>query len=381
MQRDLDTANLHLLLDAAEVVITPAGHSESEHDGADPSDRVTDEGTTIGRADPTQAAMADTLERMSTTITAHLSAMDAKMEALAHRVDAIDGSQGSQRRAESPGAIPWADRDPTERASYGYDDAFVVWPEDEDSDLFGDTGEEPEASALRPVSEKTAASLKECFSRTMPNATRKKWRLTYGTPQSEATRCPMFDTTVKTQVSKQVKDGDRPLARLQTLVLDAVGPLAAILEEAAKGNLSPRVAVEAATTSLRLLGNASANLSQERRRRIVVDLNKDLKDLIEDPDHFKEAAPMLFGKAFDQVAKNHVDAIKALRRVTQPGNRQSQFFRPGRPHNPQYGRGGGQYRGNYRGNGRGRYHPYLQRQGQGNRENFRQKNGGNFAKT
>ncbi len=31
-----------------------------------------------------------------------------------------------------------------------------------------------------------------------------------------------------------MKDDDRPLARIQTLVLDAVGPLAAILEEPAQ---------------------------------------------------------------------------------------------------------------------------------------------------
>ena len=48
----------------------------------------------------------------------------------------------------------------------------------------------------------------------------------------------------------------------QSLLLDAVGPLSFILEEARKGQLPPKATLEAAQTALCLLGNASANISR-----------------------------------------------------------------------------------------------------------------------
>ena len=47
----------------------------------------------------------------------------------------------------------------------------------------------------------------------------------------DATRCPKLDTTLKAQIPKAGKDGNRPLAFLQTFLLDAVGPLASLLEK------------------------------------------------------------------------------------------------------------------------------------------------------
>ncbi len=44
------------------------------------------------------------------------------------------------------------------------------------------------------------------------------------------------------------------------------------------------------------------------------DLNKDASSLAEDDDLFKEAAPMLFGEGFEQKLKNHVEAVRCLRK-------------------------------------------------------------------
>ncbi len=157
---------------------------------------------------------------------------------------------------------PWADLSVSDsQPDY---DSFVVFPE-EDSDL---ATEEGDGCEIRRVSKKTAAFLAEAFAKTVPNGTRRKLRQTFGMPQTESTRCPKLDPTVKAQWPKHCKDGDRPLARIQTLTLDAIGPLTALVEEAAKGTLSTKAAAaDAATTALRFLGNASANISHERRRR------------------------------------------------------------------------------------------------------------------
>ena len=50
---------------------------------------------------------------------------------------------------------------------------------------------------------------------------------------------------------------DIQLSKTQALVLDAVGPLAFVLESAARGNLTHDDTVEAVQTALKLLGNAS----------------------------------------------------------------------------------------------------------------------------
>ena len=47
-------------------------------------------------------------------------------------------------------------------------------------------------------------------------------------------------------------------------MLDAVGPISTILEEAAKGTLSVKTAIEAAQTALKFLGNTSMRINRER---------------------------------------------------------------------------------------------------------------------
>ncbi len=82
------------------------------------------------------------------------------------------------------------------------------------------------------------------------------------------------------------------------------------------------------STALRFLGNASSNISQERRCRIAEHLNRDVKVLVEDKVQLREAAPLLFGRTFDKVAKDHVDAERSLRKSTghQPTSKPKRFI-------------------------------------------------------
>ena len=162
------------------------------------------------------------------------------------------------------------------------------------------------------------------------------------------------------------------LAKLQTLLLDVVAPLVHILETAHSGNLTVDTSVKVAKLALRLLANASAHVSKERRKTSLKDLNRDLLTLIEDDEMFADVAPIFFGDGFKKTMKEHVEAMRCIRKTSSKTSNES-FFQKGRPQ--------GQYH-HYRGGGnnqrgRGWHHPY-----QGNhynnqsagKEKFRKKN-------
>ena len=117
-----------------------------------------------------------------------------------------------------------------------------------------------------------------------------------------------------------------------------------------------KTATEAAGTALALLGNASAHMTCDHRKRVLRNLNKDLLPLAEDEEAFKGAVPLLFGDSFEKRMKEHLESLKCLRRSTAPKSGTDQFFRRGHSHYP--ARGGGSFRGRGRGQ---RYNPYQQR--------------------
>ena len=253
-----DKNAVHALLAAAEEL----GNIPSSEGTVESRDRATREGVIVeGRAFG-PSPMADAINKMSENISLQLGNLGSMVSALADRVSAIENGQSS---ACTTGNIntqvlenqrkSWADRDPNEQAS---------WPEDEDSELLGDETE-IDGSKLKTVSEKTKAFLKEVFCRSIPNATRRKWRQAQGMPNCEATKCTKFDTTVKAQVSKTVKDGDRPLARLQTLILDSVGAPNHHLRRSCKRHVLIESSGGRCYNSTETAGERIRHISQERR--------------------------------------------------------------------------------------------------------------------
>ena len=158
-------------------------------------------------------------------------------------------------------------------------------------------------------------------------------------PDTPFTKCPKMDSTMQSRLPKSAKDADRASARIQTLVLDAAPPLINILESARKGTLNTKEAAESAQQALKLLGNASTNISMERRRKATQHLNAELVTLINDEESFKDAAPLLFGKSFDQRARDHIEAAKSLKKMP---SYKGQPFQRGHPSSS---RGGGSSRG------------------------------------
>ena len=130
---------------------------------------------------------------------------------------------------------------------------------------------------------------------------------------------------VKQNLSSQTKTKDRQLSKTHALVLDAVGPLAFILESAVQGTLTHASAVEAAQTALKLLENASGLLAMERRRNALSDMNPNLKDIAEEDSLYKEAAPNHFGDGFSKKAKERDDELKVLRSTIKQAPKKTSF--------------------------------------------------------
>ena len=379
MENSIANSGLNALATAAAEVETSQQAAESETPTAVPGSRAPQ---TLGATE-----LRYTLQSLSDSVATQLASMSRHVATLSQRMDRVEHDSrptpvrervGTSRQDYAPPRL-WCDRPlneplPTDPPRWDDEDGS----EEESSDVgradaadFTDPAEADDADRcpLQRVSASTEKFLQEAFAKPVPNATRRRWRRTYGMPATDVTKCPKLDTTLRPQVPKDGKDGDRSLSRLQTLLLDAVGPLSAMLESHQAGRLAPETAAEAAAQALRFLGNAHANLSAERRKRIVGHFNKDLKPLVEEPERFASAAPYLFGKDFEKSAKEHVESVRSMRKLSAPGGAgRPQFFRSGLPH--QAARGGGGYHGSgTRGRARGRFRPYAAK------ENRRPRNG------
>ena len=271
--------------------------------------------------------------------------------------------QSTQPATSSPAQEPqdsnlWADR-----VDVSMD--YSVLPE---WDNEPDEEETPEGKGIRlfKVSDKTEKFLSVYFSSAVPNQVRRQWRDKYGAPNTPATACPNMDMdkVIKGRLSAETKSHDRQLAKNQALLLDAVGPLTHILEEAAKGELTQKTALEAAQTALKLLGNASVHVNRERRKNALQNMNSRLVDMADDDIVYKCAAPALFGEGFCKRAKERDEELKCLNQAISSKSssntrvKQGSNFFPRGHSQRSYPRGGGQ---NYRGQRKGGYqrnHPY-----------------------
>ena len=171
-------------------------------------------------------------------------------------------------------STPWADVDPNKKPDFSF---IPSWDEEAEDD------QKTTGVKLFKTSKKTEAFVKQSFTTTDPNQQCRQWREKIGAPNTPFTACP----SMKSCLSASAKTWDRTLAKHHALMLDAVGPITHILEEAAKGQLTPKTAVEAAQTALKLLGNALMQVNQECRRCAIESLNPSLMDLADEDDLFK----------------------------------------------------------------------------------------------
>ena len=118
---------------------------------------------------------------------------------------------------------------------------------------------------LVQLTETTKTFLEAAFSGTMTNTDRKKRVKKIGVPECDQIRCPKLDRVLKAVLPRDAIKADGYLSRLQQFWLDTVAPLAAILESAEAGDLTPEKAVTATQTALYLMGNAHQHTSDRAR--------------------------------------------------------------------------------------------------------------------
>ena len=225
------------------------------------------------------------------------------------------------------------------------------WGEDEDEDEAIDYDQQvywqPEDSDSadndkKRISPTTAKIVQDAFSRPLEPRKKKNIKRKYPVPDTPFTKVPKLDLTIQSRMTPAAKTADKNLAGMQGLILDAAIPLVNMLESARAGTLNPKDAAESAQQALKLIGNASAHFSTERRRKASTCLNRELTSLVDDPETFKDAAPFLFGSSFQQKMKDHIEAIRNLKQSSSASYGQRQSFRRG---HPSQSRGGGNSRG------------------------------------
>ena len=269
-------------------------------------------------------------------------------------VPEVQGNEAVVKTPLNPAAaslLSWAERPVDEVPNYKEQ---LVWPDEEDEASSGN-------SKLFAVSESTGKLLDDAFGKGVPNATRKQWRERYGDSKCPKTRVPKLDKIVKDRLTQETARMDRTLARIQALATDVVGPLTTIVEQGEAGSLTAEGAIAAAKLALKFAGNATVQISRERRKRAIMDMNPKLSDLADKDSIFEKAAPELFGDNFAKEAKEREDQLRCLDRATggrgKPQHHQN--FYQSRPLATRRG-GGNQslYRRGQMPRGRGRFRPY-----------------------
>ena len=304
--------------------------------------------------------------------------LSQRLDDLSARVDRPSGASTPSHGYDGSSSVSTTDRVTAEQSSMIYRPtggrSWADIPAEETLTdytmplVWDDELEDPSFPRLQ-VSESTAKAFKVAFGCPMPNQARLQVRKPFPFADMEATQCPKMDPVAKQLLQKEQKQADAALAKLQMLVVDAVAPLVHIVEEAAKGTLNGEKASEVAKAAISLLGNASAHISRERRKKVITSLNKRFHPLAEEEDIFEGAAPLLLGKTFEAKMKEHLESLKCLGVDTSTRPDRGQDFRRSRPFPPQGGGNNAQRGGRNYGNRR-RFHPY---QGKG-RENFQRKN-------
>ena len=142
-----------------------------------------------------------------------------------------------------------------------------------------------------------------------------------------------------------VKAVDKQSKFLQDRLLDTLGPVSQLFEHIF-GMLSqcqPGKTIDLTyeqlnelgsitSNAIRLLGNTSALLSQERRKAVLQKINSQGTLASLASEEFPQAGRSLFGEGFEERIRTRSETAKTLLQAASVGNRKQQFF--SRPHHP-----------------------------------------------
>ena len=187
---------------------------------------------------------------------------------------------------------------------------------------------------IRPVKirEESELVLHKAFA-PLKNPDRRALRRQFVVPDLPLTMAPKLDKVMAAECLPTVRSTDQNLARLQVLMLDAVGPLTDLMERMASTSeeedqgIDLQVVEDTVHSALAFLGNAATQFSTYRRTKILEEYNKDLVSFSEEMEpELRAAAPLLFGSSFTKQAADHLGQVEALRKVK--GKNKKVFSRP-----------------------------------------------------
>ena len=293
----------------------------------------------------TNNAVLDEIRRMGDTFSSKLKSVSDRVDRIAETV--FKSPEPKRKRTAEPATSskPWHERrDSGVRAPL---------PTFHDSDEESTEGDSRDTGERTELSESSKALITGSFASSLSNSERRKIRAQFphsGLPQ---TRCPKLDAVFKSApVKAETKTADAELGKIQAFVLDPVGPLLHLLERFQEEDeeMTTEDAVASLHDALRLVGNASCQISTIRRKRVLKALNPKIQDLAAEEEHFKEAAAQLFGNGFEKVMKDRAESIKILQKASKTSlpQQQKKFFPKGRSTAPQ--RGSGQNHGSRKDN-------------------------------
>ena len=128
---------------------------------------------------------------------------------------------------------------------------------------------------------------------------------------------------------------------MQAHILDPVGPLTYLLARIDDESFTAQDARYTVEDAIKLLGNASSQVSAVRRKRILKVVNPKMQDMAEEKELYKSVAPMLFGQDFETKMQDRSKSLEILTETAQVKSppKKKRFFSKSHPTVPQ--RGGG----------------------------------------
>ena len=219
-------------------------------------------------------------------------------------------------------------------ADDGDEDAINLLDEAEALELIEfDPSVEPKDSWEPPNS--MTSFLDKHFNRALSEEEKEAIMKDFPKPSCKVLSAPKLDEDVKDQLKRKGKDphfgSEKSLFKIQEQLLDVAGPLTCLWADLLnkEASVTPEDTLLLIQRALVLLGNASHNITLERRKIAWSRLNPKLKSLATEDYAGREAN--LFGPGFLEKASKRLEVEKTLAKVsnqgksTQPANKKARY--------------------------------------------------------
>ena len=175
--------------------------------------------------------------------------------------------------------------------------------------------------------EKIDSFIEKHFNHTITAEERDAIMKDFPKPSCTALCAPKLDEDIKKQIRMAGKDPhfgvEKHLFKLQEQILDMAGPLTCLWADLLnpEATVMPEDIILLLQRVLVLLGSASYNVTQERRRVALSRVNPAINSLPDDKEEEKDKGKTLFGGGFLEKATKRIEEEKALAKVAGAGRK------------------------------------------------------------